>query len=355
MNSLEKTFLSLIGAPLTDKEIELPRYSSEILRSAFNRALDQLLMVREKDPNVDPFSVFETAVILNLELERKSKSPVILICPHKTSFRTDKKSPYLILVVQPNIPKSHQCEERINQYGKLVVIKAEAIDELKKDMLLMLDEIKKKKFDFACFPELFLLNEDKIHETFSQLASENDSFIIAGSFHDEQKKSNTSVIFLPDGTSIKQNKIFRAEGEGILEKQTEILHIVDFSEAKFCVLICIDSEREAIREILKERLQRCKCPELIFNPSHTDHPQRATNLLVNSVMGLTFAAIVFCNTCQKGCSTVLAPFTNLKDKGFKLIELAASPETQMGEAQVDLLTIVGHKQTKRKCVISMIE
>lgn len=340
---------------MTDKEYELPSYSREILRSTFNQAINQYLIVRDRDPSVDPFSVVETAFILNLELERKNKSPMILICPHEVIFKTEKKSPYRILIVQPNIPKPHQFEESINQYGKLVTIKTEWIEEATKDMLQLVDKINKENFDFACFPELFFLDTKEIRAAFSKLATENDSFIIAGSYHDENRQSNTSIIFFPDGSSIEQNKIFRAEGEGIRERQTEVLHIVDFSEGKFCVLICIDSEREAIREILKERLQRCKCPELIFNPSSTDHPARVTNLLVNSLMCLVFAAIIFVNSCQKGCSTIVVPFVQFKDKNFKMFELGASEETRWKIERVDISTLISHKRSKCRCVISMVQ
>lgn len=352
---IEEFFLSLIGASLAVKDTEIPSYSSGIMKSALNRALEQYLIVREKDPTVDPFSVLETAFIMNLELARINKLPVILICNHQAAFNNEKTSPYSIVVVQPNFPSAGQYEEKMNQYGKLLVIRAEAIDDVWKSALSILGKLKEIKFDFACFPELFFLDKKEVCEAFSQLANEKDSFIIGGSFHDEKQESNTSVIFLPDGKLIKQNKIFRSEGEGIVERQTEILHIIDFDSGKFCVLVCIDSEREAVREILKERLQHCKCPALIFNPSHTDHPKRSIGLLTNNLMTLVFAAIVFCNTYHKGGSAILAPFAELKDKDFKILEISASADTQIEKAEVDLAPIISHRQSKHKCLISTVE
>lgn len=351
--SVDQFFLSVYMSSLIGKNIEVPNYSRQVLRAVFNRAFEQTFAIRKNNPSLDAADALLTTFLVNLGLERQGESPIILIDNHQAEFSTAKKPPYSITVVQPRFPHPSQFEEMTSKHGKLVLIKQEAFEALKKEVIELLRKLHVvDRLDFLCLPELSFLNEKEVTEAFAKFADEKNCFVIAGSFHDHEKETNTCLIFLPRGAPIRQNKIFRAQGEGIRQNEIEFLHEVDFKEGRFCVLICIDSEREAIRQVLKERLETQKCPVLVFNPSHTEHPRRSIGLLTNNLMILISAAIVFCNTNKKGGSTVLAPFVELKDKNFEMFKLPSSDETLVQTAEVDIVPLLKNRQDKQDGVVS---
>lgn len=353
-STIAHLFLSLYEKNLAEKNVEIPKLSRGILGLAVNEAVNQYVTIRDKDPSIDPLSVLETTFMLSLRLFRLKNPPIILVRTFQASFKTEKKSPYSIVVVQPSTPSLDQYDEKINQNGKLLIIKKQAIEGVKTELLTVIKNLKEERVDFICFPELYFLNEANVYEILSQLGNEKDCFIIAGSYHDEKSESNVSVIFSPEGKWFNQSKIFKALGEGIKENPIEYLNVVDFLNGRFCVLICIDSEREVIREILKETLETGKCPLLVFNPSHTDHPRRSVELLKNNLMLLLSAAIVFCNTNKKGGSTILVPLLDLKEKGFKIFDLPPATKTGIGKAKVDIELLAKHRTSKQKGVVSMV-
>ncbi|MGB8780470.1 MAG: hypothetical protein WCD81_07465 [Candidatus Bathyarchaeia archaeon] len=336
---------------MLEKNIEIPKSSRDILNVAVDEAVNQYVTMHGKDMTIEPLSLFETVFMLGLEFRRKNP-PIILVRTYQVGFESKKKSPYSIVVVQPRVPSQDQFREKVTNNGKLCIIKEEAAE----DIMQQLSEIAEKleeRVDFVCFPELSFFDKKETYDVLSKIGKEKDCFIIAGSFHDEKTESNISVIFSPQGNWFNQSKIFRSKNEGINEKPIEYLNEFDFLEGRFCVLICIDSEREDIRQILKERLKDRKCPVLVFNPSHTEHPKRATELLANNLMVLISAAIVFCNTNQKGGSTVLVPFVELKDRKFRLFELPPSAKTEIGNAQVDVNLLMENRLSKQNGVVSM--
>lgn len=352
---IEEMFFSIYRKILSGKDIQIPQYSHRILEYVFNKAFDQTVMVRQRLPTLSIEAVLLSTFMTEIESLRKDEKVIILISKRNACFISKKKSLFSIVVVQPKIPTAEQHEEKATQYGKILVTKPEAIRDLIKELMTIMAELKKTDIDFACFPELFFVDEKEFHDSFCNLAVEKDCFIVAGSFHDEKRESNISRIFLPDGTVVEQSKIFRAEKEGIKEKPIEFLEIIDFGYGGFCVLICIDGERDAIREVLKERLDLDDCPVLIFNPSDTEHPPRSINVLTNNLMILLSAAIVFCNTKQKGGSTILVPLVKLKNNDFKLFHIDSSDETQIEKAEVDLNLLITNRKTRQAEVVSMIK
>ena len=198
------------------------------------------------------------------------------------------------------------------------------------------------------------VNDEELKKAYSKVALDYDCFIIGGSFHDEVEESNVCPIFCPNGKIVVQRKIFRSKefGEGIKIRKEETIKIVNYGQGKFSSLICIDSESEKIRDVLKERLGRCKCPELIFNPSCTSAISRANSQLRN-LMSLIFASVVFCNDGSFGCSCVFFPEISLKKQDFKKIQIKKSTtETVYGKIELDISALQSYKRANINCLIA---
>jgi predicted amidohydrolase len=355
-SSLADLLLSFYEKKLPANTI-VPKYSREILGAVLKESINQYLAIRDKDPSVNPLDVIETTFLLTINFSRKKNPPIILIRNLSSCFNSDeKKSPYTTIVVQPSFPQSENYNEKTTETGKLMVVKEQAITDIREKLLGVLEKIKlEDRVDFVCFPELFFINCNEFCETLSQFVKQKDCFVVGGSFHDEKDQSNVAVIFSPKGELFRQNKIFAAAQEGIKEKPIEYLNIISFPDGHFCVLICLDSEREAVRAILKETLSGDNCPEIVFIPSHTEHPSRALGLLANNLMLMISSAIVFSNTNQKGKSAILFPRVTLKKKGFKMFELPASPHTKIGKAEIDTVLLAQHRKAKQKGLVSLLK
>jgi hypothetical protein len=353
--SIAQLILSIYQRDIS-KDAIMPKYSHEILSRVFDDTIMQYMELRKKDSTIDPLSVIETLTTMNIKMLRRTKSPVILLRNIPVDFTTKKDSPFTIAVIQPKFPRAEDFLEKKNLSGeKLLLIKDEVKKEIIEELKGILISLQGKKVDFACFPELSFVNHPDYYTLFAKWCKENDCFIIAGSYHNETELDNSCVIFLPTGEKIVQKKIFKATCEGIIEKPIEYLNFLHFSGGSFCVLICIDSEREPIRAVLKERLSAGDCPTLVFNPSYTEHPDRPIGVLAENLMILLSTAIVFCNCGQYGGSTVLFPRKDLKEKGFRLFALAPSTETSIEKVEINLSELSLNRIVRQPDLVSNLE
>jgi len=351
----DKIALELMEPLRKTRDVEVPIRTLDRIREAYRIALHETIKAWAEDQSID----FMTALKINLgiciRISKEERGPLIFVVPENRSFKQSKANPLRILLIQPQAPKVEHFEEKNTPWGKLFVIKLEHREEVERALRECLSMINKMKPDFTCLPELHFFKVKDIEAEFSKVAVETDSFIIAGSFHDEKEMANICLIFCPDGSVIEQRKFYRSKevGEGIRINEEEILRIIDFTLGRFCVLVCIDSEAETVRDVLKERLLRCRCPELIFNPSFTGASDRACEQL-NNLMSLLFAATIFCNANAKGGSCTIYPAVELSKDKFKTCKLGCSETTMLSEiASLDISELQAYKQAKMKCLIAM--
>lgn len=356
----EKIALTLIGSEIKKKfaKAEIPKGSLSRLTEALNFAYREAIKAYNDNPSID----FSTAIYIQLrtylKLKSKREGPLFFFVPEEVRFKQEKKLEAIkVLLIQPKAPSIDHFNQKNTSLGKLFVIRSEHTEEIKETLHQCLNIMQKVKADFVCLPELCFVNDEEVKKEFIKTASQCDSFIIAGSFHDDKEEANVCLIFCPNGQIIKQRKLYRSKelGEGIKTREEELLHIFDYGQGRFCVLICIDSEAEAIRDALKERLLRCRCPDLIFNPSFTKAKTRAHSQLGN-LMSLIFAVIVFCNSGCVGGSCVLYPAISLKGGKFKKLELPMCTNKSIHKTvTIDISALQAYKQAKINCLISMKE
>lgn len=354
----DKVALTLLESEIkrNSKGAEIPENSRLRLRQALDLAYREAIKAYHDNPSID----FSTAIYMRLRayLEQKSQKegPLIFFVPETIRFNRKREMQSIkVLLIQPEALSIDHFNQKHTLLGKLLIPKPESIEEIKEILRQCISVIQREKADFVCLPELCFINDKDIEKEFITAASESDSFIIAGSFHDESEEANICLIFCPNGQIVKQRKLYRSKelGEGIKMRQEEALHIIDYGQGRFSVLICIDAEAEAIRDVLKERLFKCQCPELIFNPSFTKTKARSHSQLVN-LMSLIFAAVVFCNESYMGGSFVLYPAIELKDGKFKMCELRCCPTENISESvTVDISKLQAYKKAKIRCLISM--
>lgn len=354
---LEKLLMSSLQIKMAKvhKNVEVPEYSKHVIRQAVRYACRDVAELKRIDKTVEEKSAMKGTLWTYLKLLSEKKLPIIVVVPHQIKFKNQRTNKLSVLIVQLGKSFEKFFVTKTTDDGNFLVVRPNSVIEAKEHLSNLLGRIETAGLDFLCLPELCFVNDTELKEFFTKFAQENDLFVIGGSFHDVKTKSNISPIYCPTGESIFQKKIFRSEemGEGILaESPIQAIHIIDFDERKFCVLICIDAEREAIRQVLKERLLKCRCPELIFNPSCTTAIKRAHANLAN-LMSLIFTVIIFCNA--KGRSALFFPLKELKDRGFKVCELSYSDQQEMHKETIDLDPLIQYKRHKVKCLLAMIE
>ena len=101
-----------------------------------------------------------------------------------------------------------------------------------------------------------------------RLARKYKLAILAGSVPElrDGKLLNTAVLFLPDGSSVRQAKLFPTPWEVKLGfVGADILHVYDLPWGRTTILICYDSEHPAASQALVDAE-----PELILVPSMTE-------------------------------------------------------------------------------------
>ncbi|MFX1358656.1 MAG: hypothetical protein ACFFA8_15435, partial [Promethearchaeota archaeon] len=89
----------------------------------------------------------------------------------------------------------------------LLGLKNDKVEEVKKNVKLMIENAHKEGVDVLIFPEMSVdLNYDEIYEDILGLAKSHEMFIIPGSFHDLTTKKNISMVFGPEGILWEQAK-----------------------------------------------------------------------------------------------------------------------------------------------------
>ena len=296
-----------------------------ILRDCVEEAVFSALDVWNINQTLDFFTLLTGATAKCLDDHESEYRIPIVFCIYDIDL--ELKSDPKILLIEPEKPEFDKLIVHKNDVGKLFSFDSTFYDDYFDYLKSILEQVVKLEPDFMCFPELTSVNDDKIDELLLNYSQDNKCVIIYGSYHDILNESNISKIYLPNKEIVKQDKIFRAEeqSEGIINKRrVKQLNIIKLKNYVFCVLICIDNEREMIKKILKERYTRGIQVDMIFNPSLTSK-DRAYAMLHELNNELSCISVFSNHRISGGGSAILAPIESTNKNKFILHLLSGSP------------------------------
>lgn len=160
---------------------------------------------------------------------------------------------------------------------------------------------------FVCLPECSIPFDETFLSKLSKVARERRLFIIAGSYHDFDSRSNTSLIITPSRERFTQYKIERSEeyGEGLKPRIYSVIKIFNIHLLRFAVLICSDISLDSVVNLFEARSMRCKGVDVVFNPSYTGALTRVHSD-IRRFCTKTISYVAFINSGAGG-SVIFAP------------------------------------------------
>ncbi|MFW9936633.1 MAG: hypothetical protein ACFFD5_03235 [Candidatus Thorarchaeota archaeon] len=195
----------------------------------------------------------------------------------------------------------------------LLGLKNDKVEEVKKNVKLMIENAHKEGVDVLIFPEMSVdLNYDEIYEDILGLAKSHEMFIIPGSFHDLTTKKNLSMVFGPEGILWEQAKHIPAMiqlGGHRFKEKIEVGHlprkiIVSNTEfGRIVIAIC----RDFLDMDLRVELKNFEPPiDIIINPAFTPVTEDFKAAHFDARRSI-YAYCFFANVAEFGDSLIYTP------------------------------------------------
>ena len=259
------------------------------------------------------------------------------IAPIQTIVKTKKVK---IALISFGIDEFEEIED--DEY-KLYKIPQNSLSSYKKTFLEAMKIASQEGAQFICSSELSYPGWDaKINNELMRLCKRKKSYIIAGSFHDENTFYNTSLIFTPYNQVHKIHKLKSAYHAGEKIKAPPDPKLINFTTefGNFCVVICFDSYRDDVKNtfIHYQKDFRYQPIDFIFVPSYNVKPDEG-RMNCRDLGNKTKSCIIYVNDLVKGnCSSVYMK------KSIKLQTFKKTKKYQILFCTVNLETLRGMRK-----------